>query len=148
LVTIKKKILKSVISMKVILNSDAIQNIKMFQTITSANALDCIENDDMIYFVLKGADYRIAVSGGRQKIRIAERRFKKKIKVFELSKNLTTFVKRIVPEAFDIKIDKKIIKLKVKNYDKPKVIGKNKKNLIVIKSFLKRFFDIEDVKII
>ncbi|MEM7826720.1 MAG: hypothetical protein QXQ40_00670 [Candidatus Aenigmatarchaeota archaeon] len=129
--------------MKVLLDSNAIKNIKMFQTLTPAYVIDCAENEDTIYFVIKSSRINI----DNKKVRNIERLFRKRLRIIRFSKNLETFVKELVPEAINIIRDGDKIKLTVRKYDRPRVVGKNKKNLIIVERFLKRFFDISEVKI-
>lgn len=128
--------------MKVVLNTNAIQNISLFQSMASANVMDCIENDETIYFVVKG--------GGRnpETMRKMERILSKRVRVYEFSEDPKTFIRRLAPDAEGIDIESNIAKIRVKNCFKPRVIGKDKKNLMAIKSLLKRFYEIEDVKIV
>ena len=134
--------------MKIVLDNNAIQNINVFQRLTTAHVLDTIENDDTIYFVVRHNDYKFAVGRDGSVIKKCENIFKKRVKVFEFSNDLKTFIKNLIPETNDIIINDNEVKVVVKKYDKPKVIGKEKKNITIIKGFVKRFFGIEDVKII
>lgn len=132
--------------MKVVLDTGALQKIKIFQTISPVNVMDCIEDEDTVYFVVKG-DSKPNFSRNMHTIRRAEHLFRKRVRIFEFSNDPRIFMKRVVPEAVEIDVETSIARIKVKNCFKPRVIGKDKKNLIIIKSLLKRFFDIEDVKI-
>ena len=120
----------------------------IFQSVCPANVLDCIENDDTMYFVVKADGQKTFGPKNIGGLRKAEAMFRKRIRVFEFSSDPKVFAKRVVPEAFDVEIENGAMRIKVKNCFKPKVIGKDKKNLAVIQSLFKRFFDIEDVKII
>ena len=135
--------------MKVVLDTNALQKINVFQSVCSANVLDCVENDDAMFFIVKGNDgqklYSAKNMGG---IRRMENMFRKRIRIYEFSSDPKIFAKRLIPEASDVEIENGIAKIKVKNCFKPKVIGKDKKNLAVIQSLFKSFFDIEDVKIV
>lgn len=128
--------------MKVILDSNALQHIKVFQTLTHTEVLDCIETEDKILFVV--TDTR----GIWPSVKRCEMLLKKKIKVIEFSKDVKHFLQQLVPEAIDIVVNGKEVKIKVRKYDKPKVIGKEKRNLNVIKALLERLFEIKEVKII
>jgi NusA-like KH domain protein len=128
--------------MKVVLDTNAIQNISIFQSMASANVMDCIENDETIYFVVKG--------GGRnpETMRRMERTFGKRVRIYEFSEDPKTFIRRLAPDAEGIEINSNVARIKIKNCFKPRVIGKDRKNLMVIKSLLKRFYEIDDVKIV
>jgi NusA-like KH domain protein len=134
--------------MKVILDTNALQKISVFQSVSSVNVIDCLENDDTMYFVVKAEGQKVYSARNMGNIRKMENMFRKRVRVYEFSSDPKIFAKRIVPEASDVEVENGVAKIKVKNCFKPKVIGKDKKNLIVIQSLFKRFFDIEDVKII
>jgi transcription antitermination factor NusA-like protein len=77
-----------------------------------------------------------------------ERMLGKRVRVYEFSEDPKTFIKRLVPDADSVEINTNVAKIRIKNCFKPRVIGKDKKNLMAIKSLLKRFYEIEDVKIV
>ncbi len=129
--------------MKVVLDSNALQNINVFQSMTSANVMDCVDNNETIYFVVKGGGWR-----NPEAMRRMERIFGKRVRIYEFSEDPKTFIRRLAPDASEISIESGIAKIKVKNCFKPRIIGKDKSNLLIIKSLLKRFYEIEDVKII
>lgn len=128
--------------MKVVLDTNALQNISIFQSMASASVMDCIENDEALYFVVKGA------SRNPEAMRRMEKVFGKRVRIYEFSEDPKTFIRRLTPEANEIEIDSGVVRIRVKNCFKPRIIGKDKKNLTIIKSLLKRFYEIEDVKII
>lgn len=134
--------------MKVILDTNALQKISVFQTVYSASVMDCMENDDALYFVVKADGQKPLSSKGMGGIRKMESMFRKRVRVYEFSSDPKVFGRRLVPEASEIEVENGVARIKVKNCFKPKVIGKDKKNLMIIQSLFKRFFDIEDVKII
>jgi N utilization substance protein A len=129
--------------MKVVLDSNALQNINVFQSMTSANVMDCMDNSETIYFVVKGGGWR-----NPEAMRRMERIFGKRVRIYEFSEDPKTFIRRLAPDATEISIESGIAKIKVRNCFKPRIIGKDKSNLMIIKSLLKRFYEIEDVKII
>jgi transcription antitermination factor NusA-like protein len=81
-------------------------------------------------------------------MRRMERIFGKRVRIYEFSEDPKTFIRRLAPDATEISIESGIAKIKVRNCFKPRIIGKDKSNLMIIKSLLKRFYEIEDVKII
>jgi len=133
--------------MKVILNTQDIQIINIFQSITGSDIIDCISDDDEIYLVVAEGQYGLAVGKRGAKIKNAEKILRKSIKVFEYSKDLEKFIQNLIPEAREIVVKDNVAHVKVANSDKVRVIGKRGKNIKMIKKFLKRLFEIEDVKL-
>jgi N utilization substance protein A len=133
--------------MKVVLNTETIGFIDLFQNLTGSQVVDCLDHDETLYFVVKQGQYGLAIGRKGNKIKNAEKVFKKKIKIFEYSPDLKQFVKNIIPEAEEIEIKHKLIKVKVKNSDKPRVIGRGGTNIKVMRYFLERLFDMENLRI-
>ena len=133
--------------MKVTLDADTIQSMNFFQNMTGSSVVDCIAEEDGLYFVVAKGQYGLSVGKHGAKIKNAERLFKKSIRVFEYSDNLEEFLKNALPEAQDITVKGKAVEVKVRKSDRAKVIGKAGKNINIIKRFLKRLFDVDDLKI-
>lgn len=133
--------------MKVTLDAETIQSMNFFQNMTGSSVVDCIADEDGLYFVVAKGQYGLSVGKHGAKIKHAESLFKKSIKVFEYSDNLEEFVRNAVPEAQEINVNGKTIDVKVKQSDRAKVIGKGGKNINIIKKFLKRLFGVDNMKI-
>jgi len=135
-----------VIKVKLVLDNKIIQMIDLFQNLTGVNVVDCVE-DEELYFVVGEGQYGLAVGKNGIKIKNAERVFKKKIKVFEYSSDLMTFIKNLVPEAEEITQNENNISLRIKQNAKAKVIGKSGKNIKILNDILKRHFEIDSMKV-
>ena len=133
--------------MKVVLASKAIQSISFFQNLTGSSVIDCIEEDNMIYFVVAKGQYGLTVGKGGEKIKNAERIFRKPIKVIEYAEDPVTFIKNMIPFASDVEIKNNFLEIKVKPNERSKVIGKQGKNVKTINKFLKRLFSLEGLKV-
>jgi transcription termination/antitermination protein NusA len=133
--------------MKVTLDQTTIQRMDLFHTLTGSNVVDCLAEDDYIYFVVAEGQYGLAVGKSGVKIKNAERVFKKPIKVFEFSEDLEIFIKNLVPDVQEITRNEKLIFIKVDAKNRAKVIGKAGKNIKIINKLLQRLFDVEELKI-
>lgn len=133
--------------MKITLDQNMIQSMSLFQNLTGSSVMDCVQEDDEIYFVVAEGQYGLSVGKGGVKIKNAERVFKKNIKVFEYFPEIEKFLKSAIPEIQEISIGEKDVLIKVKPSDKPKVIGKGGKNIKIIGKIVERLFDKETVKI-
>ena len=132
--------------MKVVLASKTIQSISYFQNLTGSSVIDCLE-DDTIYFVVAKGQYGLTVGKGGEKIKNAERIFRKPIKVIEYAEDPVTFIKNMIPFASDVEIKNNFLEIKVKPNERSKVIGKQGKNVKTINKFLKRLFSLEGLKV-
>lgn len=133
--------------MKVTLDQNTIQSINLFQTLTGSSVVDCLVEEDCIYFVVADGQYGLTVGKNGVKIKNAERVFKKPIKVFEYSEDLEGFIRKLIPETEEISGKGKLIFIKVSQKDKPKVVGKAGKNIKIVNRFLQRLFDVEELKV-
>ena len=130
--------------MKVTLDAQTIQIVNLFQNLTGSSVVDCIPEEDEIYFVVANGQYGLAVGKNGSRIRLAEKMFKKTIKIFEYSPDLDEFIKNVTGSNDIRKAEKneKLLIIDVRQADRAKVIGKNGKNLKVINRFLERLFNI------
>jgi len=134
--------------MKVVLDTEAIRIISLFQSITGANVKDCSETEEEMYFVVGEGEYGLAVGKDGSKIKRAENIFKKSIKIFEYSPNLEQFVKNLIPEYQDVSIRECSVRVRVKTGERAKVIGKGGIRVKVLQSFLERLHGVTDFKVL
>ena len=132
--------------MRVTLDTNTIKSIDLFQKLTGTSVIDCCIYDD-IYFVVAKGQYGLAVGKDGNKIKNAERVFKKRVRVFEYSPDLEGFIRNIIPDVQEIKIEDKIINVKVKQSSRARIIGKAGKNIKIISKFLERLFDMDELKV-
>ncbi len=133
--------------MKVTLDQKTIQSINLFQTLTGSSIMDCITEDDELYFIVSEGKYGVTVGKNGIKIKNAEKVFRKKIKVFEYAPSVDDFIKNLIPDVQEITHKGKIVYTKVDAKNRPKIIGKGGKNIKIINKFLQRLFDIDELKV-
>lgn len=61
------------------LDSDTIQKLAIFESITRTNLKDCIEDEDEIYFIVNSKDLGKAIGKSAINIKALEKKFRKKI---------------------------------------------------------------------
>ena len=132
--------------MKVTLDQQAIQTISLFQNITGSSVVDSI-SDDEIYFVIAEGQFGMAIGKNGSKIKKAEKIFKKPIRIFEYAASAEEFIRKIVPDALEIKKSNEEMNIKVKPTDRSRVIGKGGKNIKIINQFLSRLYGIKEMKV-
>ncbi len=133
--------------MKVKLDAQLIQTINYFQNMTGSSVIDCIAENDEIYFIVAKGHYGLSVGRGGSKIRNAERMLKKSIRIFEYSEQPEEFIKNAIPEVQDIIMKDDGIEVHVKQQDRAKVIGKAGKNIKIINRFLERLYGKGNLKV-
>ena len=133
--------------MKVTLDQKTIQSMNLFQTLTGSTVVDCIDEEDELYFILAEGKYGVTVGKNGVKIKNAEKVFRKKIKVFEFAPDVEGFIRNMIPDIQEITHKDKIIFIKVDAKNRAKIIGKGGKNIKIINKFLHRLFDVEELKV-
>ncbi|MBI5061642.1 MAG: NusA-like transcription termination signal-binding factor [Candidatus Aenigmarchaeota archaeon] len=132
--------------MKVRLDTEAIKTISLFQNVTGSHIIDCI-NDEELYFVVAEGEYGAVIGKNGNKIKNAERIFRKQIVIFEYSPILERFIKNMIPETTNIVLKEGEIDVFVKPVDRARVIGKAGKKIKIINRLLKRLHDVDNLKV-
>lgn len=155
--------------MMVLLKEEDIGRVNAFEEATKTAVVDYISSEDTLYFLVKGKLGPVIGKGG-ENIKRLEANMGKKIKVFLYSPNIKIFVKNLVTvpvrsiaviecrknsdaganennAAATAATRQKIVRVGIEKKSRALVIGRNGKNLAVIKELLRRQFEIADVKI-
>lgn len=139
--------------MKLTFDTDTIRTITMFENITHAPVKDCLIDDESntVYFVIDEGKIGIAIGKNGSSVKHAENVIGKTIKLFEFSKDLVTFVKKMIPQSNSIKVrnvDNKVtIEIHVDRRSRAVVIGRSGRNLKLYKELLKRNHKVDDLHI-
>jgi N utilization substance protein A len=133
--------------MRLTLDTETIKTISLFQNLTGTHVKDIIEVDDSIYVVVSEGEYGLAVGKDGQTIRKAEGFLKKTIKIFEYSQNMEQFVRNMIPEAQQISIIEKTVRVRIPHNVRARVIGRAGNRAKVIGSFLERLHDVTAFKV-
>lgn len=137
---------------RVISNED-MQKIKFATSLTKADIIDCIEDDDTIIFVVSKGFLGRAIGKNARNIDKLRDVFKKNIRFVELDNDEKRFIANLFKpfEIEEIVIEsvgnRNVAKLKVPSKDKTRVIGRNGKNVRVAKIIAQRHSSIEDIQI-
>ncbi|MEM2095589.1 MAG: NusA-like transcription termination signal-binding factor [Candidatus Caldarchaeum sp.] len=129
--------------------------IQMFETVTGAAVIDCVEEGETLTFIVRQGDMRKALSNKGSKIKELVRVFKKRIKVVEFTTDASAFIKNLLypAEVIDpVKISerpdgKTVAMVTVNPRDKGVAIGKDGKNINLVRLLAKRHFNIEHISI-
>lgn len=137
--------------MPVTFDTDTIQLINLFENVTKAHVKDCFVNDDnIVYFIVKGSVGK-AVGKNGASIKSTERMIRKGVRVVQFSENLETYAKNLIPQATKIATrnenGKIFLDVWIDRNTKPIIIGRDGKNLKVLKELLQRSHDVFDVVI-
>lgn len=131
-------------------NTESIRLITLFENLTGTVVKDCIIDDlnNTVYFVIEEGKIGMAIGKNGSSVKNVENLIKKNIKIFEFSKDLNSFIKKLIPQSADIKIKnegKVIVEIKVDKKDRAVVIGRDGKNLKLYKELLERNHGVEEL---
>ena len=130
--------------------SKTLRLLTIFENIANVSVRDCFTDNGVIYYVVEEGDAKRAIGKNGVLIKNAERIIGKKIKIFEYSPDVKTFVKNMIPQCKEmniIKNDEQIIEIKVSKNDRGFVIGRNGQNIKIYKEILKRIYNIDDLQV-
>ncbi|MBI2005455.1 MAG: NusA-like transcription termination signal-binding factor [Candidatus Aenigmarchaeota archaeon] len=130
--------------MPVVLDTETIRLITLFENLTGAGVRDCIADTEngIVYFVIEEGKIGKAIGKNGSSIRNIENLIKKNVKVFEFSDNIEKFVKNLISQINSVKLKTEngmnVAEVWVSKKDKAIVIGRDGKNLKVYKELLHR----------
>jgi transcription termination/antitermination protein NusA len=133
------------------LDADSLGLSLVMERITKARVKDSFQDDDTIYFIVGFGELGKAVGKGGSNIKKVQEALGKKIKVIEFKNDVKGFVKNAI---YPLKVeeikqeDNCIIIKETSKKTKSLLIGREGKNLKLINRAVKRFFSIEEVKVI
>jgi len=131
-------------------NSDVMNYISLFESLTGAKVKDCIANDN-ITFIVHENEMGKAIGKEGSNIKRVENTFKKKIRLAEFNNDVCQFVKNLIYpiKAKEIKEEDGIVTI-YGNDTKTKgmLIGRDRHNINLISGIVKRYFKISEIKVV
>jgi len=137
---------------RVISNED-MQKIRLAASITKADVIDCIEDDDTIVFVVSKGFLGIAIGKNARNIERLKEILKKNVRFVELDDDEKKFISNLFKpfKIEEISIEKvgnkNVARLKVPQKDKTRIIGKGGRNVRLARTIAQRHSSIEDIQI-
>lgn len=136
--------------MTISFDTDTIRLVTLFENLTGITVKDClVGKNNTVYFIIEEGKAGIAIGKNGYSVKNAENMIKKYIKIFEFSKDLSTFVKNLIPQADEIKIrdenERTVVEIKVEKKDKAMVIGRDSRNIKLYKELLQRSHGIDEI---
>jgi len=136
--------------------SNEMRYIALFESITNANAKDCIidEEQSRVIFIINEGQIGVAIGRGGRNIHTLERMTGKKHEIIEYSEDPVKFIRNALKPATvqEVRVSerpdgKRIAVVAVSPRDKGVAIGKNGKNAERLRFLAKRYFQIQNVSI-
>jgi N utilization substance protein A len=141
---------------KIKITDNEMKYMALFENMTGATILDCIidDEDGSIIFTVKKGDIGLAIGREGEKIKRFKNLTNKQIEVFEYLDTPIQFITRALKPAKirEIKmIDRvdggQVAMVSVEPKDKGIAIGKNGKNIKIIRFLAKRYFNLQNIVI-
>jgi len=137
--------------MTITFDKSSIALISSFSSITKAKVKDVVEEKDLLIFVVEPGQLFKAIGKKGSNVKLLSQKLKKRIKVVEFNPDLKVFIRNMVYplNVKEITQNEKIITLEGEDVKtKGLLIGRNAQNLRLLEKVVKRYFDIDEIKVI
>ncbi len=126
------------------------KTIALFESISRAQVKDALEDNGTIIFIM--AENQIAKAIGKRgsTVKKLELLIKKKVKIVEYSDNVKDFIRNYIApiEPSEITDDNGMLTIVGKDSrSKSMLIGREHKNLNLLKSIVSRYFEFKDIRV-
>jgi len=141
---------------KIKITDNEMKYMALFENMTGATILDCVIDDEgeTIIFAVKKGDIGLAIGRDGEKIKRFKKLTNKQIEVFEYLDTPIQFITRALKPAKirEIKMMDRVdggqvAMVSVEPKDKGIAIGKNGKNIKMIRFLAKRYFNLQNIVI-
>lgn len=133
-------------------DTDTLRLMTVFENVTHAGIKDCIidPSNNSVYFVVQNGKAGAAIGKNGANVKHVESMIKRDVKIFEFSEDLETFVKNLIPQANEVKIEKDgeggtVVEIKVDRSSKAMIIGRDGRNIKLFKELLQRNHNVNDL---
>jgi N utilization substance protein A len=133
--------------MPVKLETETIRIIALFERITKIHAKDCLIMEDCVCFLVDPEKIGLAVGKNGAVIREVKSLLKKDVRVLGYAETADDFIRAQVPTVKSIEIHDGAATLSIPSKDRVMAIGKNGRNIKIIREVLRRHFDIKAVRL-
>ncbi len=138
---------------EILFSNEIMQFINMASNVTKADIMDCMVVDDKLIFIVKKGQIGIAIGANAKNLERLRSLFKKSIKFVEFDSDRERFILnlcrpyKIKKVQFDGDGESVVARVEVEISDKSKIIGKDGKNIDIIRKLANRHHSIKDVQI-
>ena len=137
---------------KITYDQELMKIISFFESMTGARVKDCFkEGEDLLTFVVEEGEIGKAIGKGGSNIRRVESALNRKIKIVEFNPDLTIFTRNLIMPLRAENIQLKDGVLFIKGGDakvRGMLIGRDSKNLKSNKEIIKKYFNIEKIRVV
>lgn len=125
--------------------------ISLFESLTRAKVKDCISGETQLIFIVDENEIGKAIGKNGINVKKISNIVKKPIKIAEFSPDVVQFIKNFIypVQVKDIVNENGVITITgIDTKTKGMLIGRESKNLNNLKDIVRRYFSIEDIKVV
>ncbi|NIO23259.1 MAG: NusA-like transcription termination signal-binding factor [Candidatus Aenigmarchaeota archaeon] len=133
--------------MTIKLTTDHIRIAGIFERLTGVHVKDCLMDEECVYFLIEPGKMGMAIGKNGNTIKNVSRALGKSVKIFEYADTIEKMIKNFIPNLKSMDFEGNTVTISVNVNDRSTVIGKNGRNIKMIREFLKRHFKIENLRL-
>lgn len=135
------------------LDQETLELSSLMERITNARVKDCFKDDanETIYLIVAPGELGKAVGKGGSNIRLVQEKIGKKIRVIEFNENLASFIRNLIYPLNVAEIKEEAGEVIIRDDNKKTkslLIGREGRNLKLLNRAVRRFFSVNEVKVI
>jgi len=133
--------------MAIKLTTDHIRIVGIFERLTGVHVKDCLMDEECVYFLIEPGKMGMAIGKNGNTIKSVSRTLGKSVKIFEYADNPERMIKNLIPHIKSMEFNSNTVVVSVPASEKSTVIGRNGRNIKMIREFLKRHFKIDNLRL-
>jgi len=136
--------------MKIKYDANILKYMSLFESLTRSKLKDCIVNERLL-FVVEPNEIGKAIGKNGSNVHRLEGILRKKIRIVEFSPEVCQFVRNMIYplQAKDVNEENGVVTITGPDTKtKGLMIGRDAKNLNLLKDIVRRYFSIEDIKVV
>jgi N utilization substance protein A len=133
--------------MAIKLTTEHVRTVGIFERLARVNVRDCLMNEDTVYFLIEPGKLGMVIGRNGSKIKNVCRALGKRVKIFEYADTPEKLTRNLIHNVNSIEIQDGLVTVSIPASDKSTVIGKNGKNIKIIREFLNRHFNIKNLRL-
>ncbi|MBW2980555.1 NusA-like transcription termination signal-binding factor [Candidatus Woesearchaeota archaeon] len=136
--------------MKIKYDADILKYMSLFESLTRSKLKDCIVNERVL-FVVEPNEIGKAIGKNGSNVHRLEGILNKKIRIVEFNPDVCQFVRNMLYplQATEVNEENSVVTISGPDTKtKGLMIGRDAKNLNFLKDIVKRYFEVEDIKVV
>jgi len=121
--------------------------INAFEKNTKVVVIDCIFDENSVYFLVEFGRAGMAIGKNGKNIKKLQQVFKRQVKVFEYNKEAEKFIENMIPSINSVKLEGSKATVTIEPKEKGKTIGRMGCNIKKIRELLERNSEIKKLDI-